>query len=173
MRAARTLLVLLSAATFAACGSGGEDPALTGDPAPEETTTTTEDDATTTSTTEAAAGEEVSAELLAIDVEARTVTVDLVELLTGDEARGEWEAQTGETDGPPNDYVIRDTEDVEETYEIAEDATFTIVQMGDAVEEGVDATLEELVAAHEATPFTVRLVLDGDVVTEIHQRYTP
>jgi sulfur carrier protein ThiS len=170
MRPARTLLVLLSAATFAACGSGGESPALSGEPMPEETTTTSEE---TTATTEAAAGEEVSAELLAIDVAARTVTVDLIEFLTGEEARAEWKKETGEVDGPPNDYVIRDTEDVEVTYEIAEDATFTVVSTEGAMEEGQEATLDELLAAHELTPFTVRLIVDGDVVTEIHQRYTP
>lgn len=58
--------------------------------------------------------------------------------------------------------MIRDDQDAEVTYDIAEDATFTVVDMSAAVTEGV-----------AATPFTVRLALDGETVTEVHQRYTP
>lgn len=161
MRTARSLLVVL-ALGLAACGED-DDPSLSGSPV---------DDATTTSTT--AAPVETSAELLALDVEARTITVDHIELLTGAEAQAEWEAQGGDpAEGPPNDYVFRDDEELEVTYEVAEDATITIVEMGEGVTEGVPATLEELAAAHEVNPFTLRLVVDGDVATEVHQRYTP
>ena len=149
---------------------------MSGEPTPtSETTTSSTSSSSTSSTTEpAASGEEVSAEVIAIDVAARTITVDHIEFLSGAEAQAEWEAQGGDpAEGPPNDYVIRDEEDVEVTYDIAEDATFTIVDMSGAVTEGVEATLEELLAAHESTPFTVRLVRDGETVTEIHQRYTP
>lgn len=177
MRPVRPLLLVLAAAALVACGGGGDDPAMSGEPTPTSETTapsTSSSSSSTSSTTAPADGEEVSAEVIAIDAAARTITVDHIDFLTGADAQAEWEAQGGDpADGPPNDYVIRDDEDVEVTYDIAEDATFTIVDMSSAVTEGVEATLDELVAAHEATPFTVRLVLDGETVTEIHQRYTP
>ena len=149
---------------------------MSGEPTPTSETTTSSSATSSTSSTTAPspAGEEVSAEVIGIDAAARTITVDLIDFLSGAEAQAEWEAQGGDpAEGPPNDYMIRDDEDVEVTYDIAEDATFTIVDMSSAVTEGVEATLEELVAAHEETPFTVRLALDGETVTEIHQRYTP
>jgi hypothetical protein len=175
MRPVRALLLVAAAASLVACGGGGDDPAMSGEPTPTSETTTSSSSSSTSSTTApASSGEEVSAEVIGIDAAARTITVDLIELLTGAEAQAEWEAQGGDPgEGPPNDYIIRDDEDVEVTYDIAEDATFSIVDMSGAVTEGVEATLEELVDAHEATPFTVRLVLDGETVTEIHQRYTP
>ena len=181
MRTRHLPLALLATTSLVltACGGEGDDPALSGEPTPTtEATTTSATDAEgegspVTEPTPTGAGEQ-SAEVLAIDAEARTITVDHIEFLVGEEAKAEWAAQGGDpNDGPPNDYVIRDPEDVEVTYEIADDAVFTIVDLSDEVLEGVPASLEELIAAHEATPFTVRLLLDGDVVTEIHQRFTP
>lgn len=52
------------------------------------------------------------------------------------------------------------------------DAEISIVDYSGEVQ-NVPATLEELVAAHEETPFTVWITLtDGDL-TAVHQQFTP
>ena len=45
--------------------------------------------------------------ITALDVDGGTVEVDVIQFLTGEEARAAYEQETGDPGGPPNDYYIK------------------------------------------------------------------
>jgi hypothetical protein len=50
-----------------------------------------------------------------------TITVDFIEFLTGDAATAAVQEENPEMDGAPDDYYVRDTEDVDVELDVADD----------------------------------------------------
>lgn len=152
----------------------------------ETTTTTAPPDSTTTtgaSTGTTAAGGEGTTDLedgehpvfvTAVDVEGRTLTVDVVQFLTGEEAAAAYEAETGETGGPPNDYFIVNENDRLRTLPVADDVDVQLVRLaedGDAA--SGPGTFDELATYDATTTSPFWLTLDGGVVVTIEEQYVP
>jgi hypothetical protein len=68
--------------------------------------------------------------LTGLDVAGRKVTFDLIQFLTGEEAKKAWvAAHPDEPDGPPNDYFIVNQNPKLRTMDFAEPVTVVIVDM--------------------------------------------
>jgi hypothetical protein len=173
-----------------------EEPDSDDRPATEEGTTeeaTPEDDAAEGVTTEEGtdAEDDLALEdgrhpafLTGLDVSGRTVTFDLIQFLTGDEAVAAYLEDTGEPGGPPNDYHIRNVNPRLRTLPISDAVTVTVVRLGEPTGAGsVPWTLAELPAHLAETSPTEDLgrlswnpywltVADGEVVA-IDEQYLP
>jgi hypothetical protein len=122
--------------------------------------------------------------LVQLDVPGRTVTVDVIQFLTGDEAIAAYREDTPEDpDGdPPNDYFIRNDNPRLRTLPVAADVTVAVVRLGEPSGAGsVPSTFEDLPAhLDEQPPAEGRLawnpywltVEDGEVVA-IDEQYLP
>ncbi len=118
-----------------------------------------------------------------IDTDARTLTFDVVQWLTGEEARAAWEEESGEPDGPPNDYLIRNENGLLRTLWVAADVDVQLVRLqgtGSAdLKPGTWAELPDYLADGLAgdggslwyAPFW--LTVDGGVITAIEEQYVP
>src|SRR5690606_9602937 len=87
------------------------------------------------------------ARLRTVDAAGRTVTVDVVQFLTGDAAASAAAEDGGEVP-PPNDYWVRNENDLLRTLPVSEDArivtnTLTAAETGDATED-VEVDLQRL-----------------------------
>jgi hypothetical protein len=184
--------IALVATALGACGDG-DDPAVdttTTDSTRRSTstsTTSTITSAPTTTTTvpvPAEPGDDVLADgqhvvyLSAIDEAAPTVTVDLVELLTGQAAVDAYREDTGEAlDG--EQFYLRDRNDLERTLPVDAGAgPYSIIDAEsccDPIEvgfAGLVAVRDQVEAAGGAdAPFT--LTVQGGVVTSAVQLYLP
>ncbi len=118
--------------------------------------------------------------LHALDVDARTLTFDLVQFLTGEEASAAWD---GEDDGPPNDYLVVNENARLRTLAVAGDVTVEVVDLaGTGTAESGPATWSELpdyLAGGPAgeggslwyAPFW--LTLEDGIVIAIEEQYIP
>jgi hypothetical protein len=171
------LLILLMTATVTGCGGGAEQPGGTaGTPA------TTVAPATTTAapaTTEPAvlADGRHPVYLKTVDPGRRTITFDLIQFFTGDEA-AKAAAEDGEESPPPNDYYIRNVNPRLRTLPVRADAPITVnvlaAQSTGSATKDVPVTLAKLAGwfPNSGTPpfwITVR----QDQVTRIAQQYLP
>jgi hypothetical protein len=68
--------------------------------------------------------------LVDLDVAARTVTVDLIQFLTGAEADAAYREDTGDPDGAPNGYHIRNVSPRLRTLPVTLDVAVTVVRLG-------------------------------------------
>jgi hypothetical protein len=123
--------------------------------------------------------------LTELDGTARTVTFDLIQFLTGQEAADAYAEDVPEDPdpGPPNDYWIRNESSELRTLPIASDVTVSVIRLGEpSGAEGVPWTLEELPAhlADQAgapegqlgwSPFW--LTVEDGVVVAIEEQYLP
>ncbi|GAA2676485.1 hypothetical protein [Actinoplanes palleronii] len=148
-RPARTGLVPLVVAgvlTLSACSAG----ASSGNPAPAApatapTSTTTAPTGTATgsvtgtpssSGTAGADGTALAdgkhdAYLTKVDTSKRTITFDKVEMLTGEAARKKYQEQNpGETDGPPNDYVLVNDNKLKRTLPVSGSVSVSVIKAG-------------------------------------------
>jgi hypothetical protein len=116
--------------------------------------------------------------LTALDETAQTVTFDLVQFLTGDEAAAAYAEDVPEDPdaGPPNDYWIRNVSARLRTLPIAPGATVTVLRPGGPEE--LAATLEELALLPSlvegrigTNPFW--LTVEDGVVVAIEEQYLP
>jgi hypothetical protein len=111
-------------------------------------------------------------EISAVDVDAGTLTVDFVEFLTGDAATEAVQEENPEMDGAPDDYYVRDTEDVDVTLDVADDVRVSIVRLGDGPAANVPGTFADVNADGDPSPYWW-ITVDGSTVVEIDQQYVP
>lgn len=123
--------------------------------------------------------------LAELDGEARTITVDLIQFLTGQEAADAYAEDVPDDPdpGPPNDYWIRNESTELRTLPIAEDVAVTVIRLGEASgAEGEPWTLEDLpdhlaeqVGAPDGqlgwSPWW--LTVEDGVVVAIEEQYLP
>jgi hypothetical protein len=119
----------------------------------------------------------------AADVDHRTITVDVIQFLTGDAATAAYQQETGETDTPPNDYYIVNANPKLRTLTVADGVKVTLLRMGDPTGDvnGTPGTFEELPEYLEShrygngEPFKLLgwITFDGDMVTAIDEQYVP
>lgn len=112
-------------------------------------------------------------EFVASDV---PMTFDVIQWLVGEEARRAYQEDTGESDGPPNDYWVRNVSDKTRSANLAGDATLWMVKLSVDGDADVDrATSEELSGYLEERPATgiFWLTFDRGAVTEICEQYVP
>jgi hypothetical protein len=123
--------------------------------------------------------------LVALDVGGRSVTVDVIQFLTGDAAIAAYEEDVPEDPdlGPPNDYWIRNVSSQLRTLPIASGATVAVVRLGEpSGAEPVPWTLEGL-PAHLARDVELPagrlawnpywLTVDDGEVVAIEEQYLP
>ena len=94
--------------------------------------------------------------IFGVDVERRTVTIDEIEWLSGEEAARAWRRNNPAEpadDGPPNDYYIVDTDDRARTLFVAPDVDVALVRLGEDSDGDLDpGTFEELPAYFRSWP---------------------
>lgn len=113
-----------------------------------------------------------------VDVAARTVTVDVIQFLTGEEADEAYRAETGEEDGVPNDYFIRNASQDRREVTVAESVTVTGAWDGDDVRQR-EVAFDELpsylagrgVDGNDRVVFWV--AIEYEVATELYEQYLP
>jgi hypothetical protein len=187
--------VLLLLSMTAACGSAGDDE--TGDA---DTTTTRRASSTARSSTTTTMHDErrfpptVTAPvpsqgepmadgihavyLEGVDVAGRTITVDVVQFLTGEEADEAYRTETGEEDGVPNDYFIRNASQDQREVKVAETVTVTAAWDGDDVRQR-ELAFDELPAylggrgvdGNDRVVFWI--AIEYEVATELFEQYLP
>ena len=130
-------------------------------------------------------------EVIAVDEAARTITIQPIEWLTGEEARQAYEEDTGDPDGPPNDYYVPETDHDPIDYRLAADAEARMTFMWDYdccpehVERPLDWDGFAQIWAEDASSIYDRsdvayargayywlVVVDGEVV-RVTQQYQP
>lgn len=178
---------------LAACGDDGEEPesaaTTAATTAPDDTTTSppssTAPSGSTTPTASGDSGGGVDlddgrhpAYLTSVDVAGRTLTFDVIQFLTGDEATTAYQAETGETDTPPNDYFIVNENPKLRTAPVSAGVTVQLVRLADDGDADLDAgTWDELSTylaqpgIQEFSPFW--LTVSGGEITAIEEQYLP
>lgn len=118
--------------------------------------------------------------LTAVDVAGRTVEFDLIQWLTGAEARDAWTAANPDMPGdPPNDFFVVNDNPALRVLPVARDVPVTVLDHGWAP---VDITFEELPGFMAADLFPEDgflwhnpfwLTVSDGTVTAIEEQYTP
>ena len=116
-----------------------------------------------------------------IDAERRTITFDLIQLLTGDAAAKRWEkADPGPIGGPQHHYLIINDNPRLRTLPVREKATIQMVGRSATIPQPTKKVLLSGAPGHfpglpsymrEAAPFW--LTVAGGEVTAIEQQYVP
>lgn len=101
---------------------------------------------------------------------------DVIQWLGGDDAQQAYLEDTGDPDGPPNDYYIRNESNEVRTAPVSQDAAYWVVQLRIDADADVDRTdvegfAEEWAAGHSEDVFW--LTFDDGVITEICEQYRP
>jgi hypothetical protein len=114
---------------------------------------------------------------VALGAEPPSVTFDVVQWLSGDDARRTWLADHPEDpDGPPNDYYIVNDNDRLRTAPVDTDATVRLTHLFTDATASVELdTLDGLggYLAEEHSGDTYWLTFDNGVVSEICEQYRP
>ena len=130
-------------------------------------------------------------EVIAVDEAAGTITIEPIEWLTGEEARQAYEEDTGDPDGPPNNYYVVESDHDPIDYRLAADAEARMTFMWDYdccpehVERALDwadfariwaedatSIYDEDDVAYARSTYYWLTVVDGEVV-RITQQYQP
>lgn len=115
------------------------------------------------------------------DLPGRRLTVDVIQFLTGEEARIAYaEDNPEDPDGPPNDYHIRNVNPRLRTLPVAADVEVTLINLGAGVVE-VESTWDRLLDDLTSVPSDHDLVsyspfwltLQDGVVVRIEEQYLP
>jgi hypothetical protein len=119
--------------------------------------------------------------LTGLDVGKRTLTFDKIDFLTGEAAKEAYlKENPGETDGPPNDYMIVNNNPLVRTLPIADAATITIVDLTSGTLTSKKTTLAALPAYFASEkggkhlwhdPFW--LTVKHGQITRIEEQYLP
>jgi hypothetical protein len=177
----RLAVGLAAACMLVACGTsgGGTPPASTqpagpsqavGDAPADEEPTATPDPAA--SATGDLTDDEHPAYIKSIDANARTLTFDLVQWLTGDAATVAFQqANPGETGGPPNDYFIVNNNPRLRTYPVAPNAVLRTTPGGDP-NDVEDIALADF-ASYQRRDALFWLTIKDGVITTIQQQWVP
>ncbi len=140
-----------------------------------------EDDRDVTPDTDLADGRH-AVQITEVDVAGRTVTVDVVQFLTGDEAIAAYQedAPDDPEGAPPNDCWVRNDNPRLRTLSLAEDTSVSVVRLGEAsgtsntpwtVEDLPEHLDERRIDGQPSGIFW--LTLEGGVVTSIDEQYIP
>ncbi len=124
-----------------------------------------------------------AARLCGVDVQGRTVDLDLVAWLTGRAARAIWAAEhPDDPRGPPNDYLVVDEDPSRWRAPVSPDVEVRLVRLAEDADADLDpGTFDELPAyLADATPRGYRCALapywltfrDG-AVARIEEQYVP
>lgn len=117
-----------------------------------------------------------------VDIDARTVTFDRIQFLTGKEASAAWD---GEGDGPPNDFLILNDRPDTRTATVSSGVDVRLLWLdedGDpALDEGSWAELPDYFAMFangdadtpELSAYPFWLTIEGGVITAIEEQYVP
>ena len=183
MRARPIAVALL--VVCSACSSGSTKTTAT-TVASSSTSTTPTTVAVATSTTAALTGGlavhadgRFPAYIKAADPSTRTLVVDEIQFLTGDAAKRAYIADNGGTEGPPNDYYIKNVNPLLTSVKVAPDAKITVNVIGNSNLSG-DATQDRTIdfatlakymrdesALATVTPFWITVANgSGTIVTE-------
>jgi hypothetical protein len=184
----------LSAGLLSACGDDDEPdvtptPVVTVTPTPAPTAVSTPDatseptaSAEPTSSAEPTAGAAAltdgryPAHLTAVNVSDRTITFDVVQFLTGDDA-----TKAAQEDGaeapPPNDYYIRNTNPALRTLPIPMDSVITVNTLeaetsGDSSKD-VTVTLEQLAGYANLADYTFWITVKDGVIGALAEQFLP
>lgn len=118
-----------------------------------------------------------------VDRSGRTLTVDVIQFLTGQAAVDAYhEEHPDDPDGPPNDYYIVNVNPRLRTLEVAPDVTVALVRLhddGDAdLDQGTWAELPDYLAVNRPederlswNPYWI--TLEGGIVVAIEEQYLP
>lgn len=177
----RTAVILATVAVLAGCNASGNDGPISapnsgapsqavGDaPAGEEPTVTPAPGA---SGAVDLPDDEHPALIKSIDLSARTLTFDLVQWLTGEEAKVAFQqANPGETEGPPNDYFVVNNNPRLRTYQLAPDAVLKVTPGGDP-NDVQEIALADF-ASYPGRDALFWLTVKGGVITSIEQQWVP
>lgn len=201
MRRLAGVLLVSVLGLAAGCGDDGDDDASpttstattassSTTTAPDETTTTTSPPATATTAVADEAGEATDladgrhpALVTGIDVEGRTIEVDVIQFLTGEEATTAYqEDYPDDPGGPPNDYYIVNDNPRVRTLAVAEDVDVQLVRMEETesaeLEPGTWEELPDYFAGYAADDGTLWyspfwLTIEGGAVVAIEEQYLP
>lgn len=123
--------------------------------------------------------------LTGIDVAGRTLTFDVIQFLTGDEAIAAFrEDEPEDPDGtPPNDYHIRNVNPLLRTLPVAPDVTVRVVRLLDGAGPGGEPWTFETLPDHLAEGLGVPagrlawnpywLTVVDEVITVVEEQYLP
>lgn len=144
------------------------------------------------STTQTTAGEQGAAVedgehvgfVTGIDVEARTLTVDVVQFLTGQDAVDAYhEDFPDDPEGPPNDFYVVDDESPFVTLPVADDVDVQLVRLQEDSDAGLSAgTFEELPdyflgyvteESERMSYLMFRLEVEDGAIVAITEQFTP
>lgn len=121
---------------------------------------------------EAPADGEHGVEIQAVDLDGRTITVDVIEFLVGDEADAAY-ADDGGDGEVPNDYYIRNTDTDAQALDVADDVAVTLVDMGAQRLANEEATFDALPAHLDEVPSPYWITVEAGVVVAIDQQFVP
>ena len=108
--------------------------------------------------------------LTKIDATGRTLTFDLIQFLTGSAARDAYQKDTGESDGPPNDYYIVNENKRLRTMPVSSDAAAKVLT------EGTPDTHSVTWQQFTSQPRDGKLfwlTVRGQTITGIEEQYVP
>ncbi len=117
------------------------------------------------------------AHIMTVDAETQTVTVDVVQFLTGEAA-----AEAAREDGapevpPPNDYWVRNTNPVLRELPVTAGAAITVNTLAGAESgssaQDVSRTLDELSVTDGLADAVFWLTVEDGQVTEVAEQYLP
>ncbi|MFU8840666.1 MAG: hypothetical protein ACNA8R_08060 [Nitriliruptoraceae bacterium] len=119
--------------------------------------------------------------LHAADLPGRSLTVDVIQFLTGEEARIAYaEDHPDDPDGPPNDFYIRNVNPRLRTLLAAADVEVTLIHLDAdpaAVVSSWETLLDDLTSEpsdHDLVSYNpFWLTVEGGVVTRIEEQYVP
>ena len=178
----RRFLAVLALA-LAACGADDEA-ASTSTTASSSTSTSTSSTTVPSTTSPSAPGETDLADgrhavfMTEVDVTGRTVTVDVIQWLTGEEANEAYEEETGDPSGVPNDYFIKNENPRLRTLAVSDDVEVQVVALG----EDSDADLgplpfvqlpDYIEGLRAPEGMTAWITVEGGVVTAVEEQYRP
>lgn len=113
---------------------------------------------------EAPADGEHGVEIQAVDLDGRTITVDVIEFFVADDG-GDGEV--------PNDYYIRNTDTDAQALDVADDVAVTLVDMGAQRLANEEATFDALPAHLDEVPSPYWITVEAGVVVAIDQQFVP
>jgi hypothetical protein len=109
-----------------------------------------------------------------VDVPGRTITVDVIQVLTGDEADRAYEARTGDAGRVPNDYFIVNQSPRLRTLPVADDVVVSLVRLSEDQSPDSDpGTFAELPRWVGRGANHFRITVEDGTVTAIDEQYTP
>lgn len=183
-RSSTIVLAALLSVSIAACGDDDDE---------KDTAATSSTTAPTTATTVAVAeglrpfptvtvpipdsGEqpddgELGAYVSAVDLDGKTITVDYIEFLTGDEANAAYLEDTGSTEPVPDDYYIRDTDKEDVTLDVADDVEVTLLDLEGSVA-NVPSTFDKVQTSVDSLHNPFWLTVKAGVVVAINEQFVP